>query len=66
MLPGLPGQPPQVIQAALVGLHRDGPAAVLGHLADHLPRSGLVLQIAEHHRGPVSRQPFDDRPAYPP
>ncbi len=66
MLIRLPGQPPQVIQAALVGPHRDGPAAVLGDLTDHAGRGGLVLQVAEHHRGPLGGQPLHDRPAYPP
>jgi hypothetical protein len=44
VLIGLPGQPPQVLQAALVGLHGEGPAAGLGDLADHCLR-GLVLQL---------------------
>ena len=61
----LPGQPSQVVQAALVGLHREGPAAVLTDLADHRPRGGLVLQVAEHHCGSVGGQPLHDRPAYP-
>jgi len=53
VLIGLSRQPPQVFQAALVGLHGERPSAGLGDLADHPLRGGLVLQVAEHHRGPV-------------
>jgi hypothetical protein len=65
VLLGLPGQPPQVLQAALVGLDGEGPAAGLGDLTDHGLGGGLVLQVAEHHRGAVGGQSPHDRPAYP-
>ena len=60
------GRPSQVVQAALVGPYGENLAAVLADLADHFPGCGLVLQVAEHHRGSVGGQPLHDRPAYPP
>ncbi len=66
MLVDLLGQQAQVIQAALIGPDRDGPAACVCDLAGDLPRGALGVQIAEHHRGGVAGQPFDDGPANPP
>jgi len=66
VLPGLPGQPPQVVQAALIGLDWKGPAAVLGDLLGHGLGRGLILEVAEDHRGPVGGQAPHDRPPYPP
>jgi hypothetical protein len=63
---GLGRQPAQVRQAALIGLHRQRPAARGGHLADHPAGCLSIGEIAEHHRGAVRGQPLHDRPAYPP
>jgi hypothetical protein len=63
---GLRRQPPQVIEAALVGPQGIRPAARAGDLGDDALRGDLVREVAEQHRGAVRRQPLHDRPAYPP